>query len=168
MGKFLFAFGMVFWAYIGFSQYMLIWYANIPEETGWFLARQLGDWGWVSIWLLFGHFCIPFVFLISRHPKRDWKTLLIAAAWMLFFGWFDVYWLVMPTIPHDLATFATYDAAAEAYASVETGLLRPVNWLLLVGMLSLFAAFTIGRLRSHPLVCRKDPWIEKSVEFENF
>ena len=168
LGKLLFAFGMVFWAYIGFSQYMLIWYANIPEETGWFLARQLGDWGWLSIWLLFGHFCIPFVFLISRHPKRDWKTLLIAASWMLLFGWIDVYWLVMPTIPHDLASFATYDAAAEAYASEQTGLLRPVNWLLLVGMLSIFAAFTIGRLRAHPLVCRKDPWLENSVGFENF
>ncbi|MAJ46549.1 MAG: hypothetical protein CBC35_04495 [Planctomycetes bacterium TMED75] len=168
MGKFLFAFGMVFWAYIGFSQYMLIWYANIPEETGWFLARQLGEWGWFSAWLLFGHFCIPFVFLISRHPKRDWKTLMIAAVWMLFFGWFDVYWLVMPMIPHDLASFATYDAAAEAYASERTGIFRPVNWLLLVGMLSIFAGVTIGRLRSHPLVCRKDPWLDKSVGFENF
>ena len=49
LGKLLFAFGMVFWAYIGFSQYMLIWYANIPEETGWFLARQLGGWGTISI-----------------------------------------------------------------------------------------------------------------------
>ena len=168
MGKFLFAFGMIFWAYIGVSQYMLIWYANIPEETGWFLARQLGDWGWLSIWLLFGHFCIPFVFLISKHPKRDWKTLMLAAGWMLFFGWLDVYWLVMPTIPHDLASFATYDAAAEAYASEKAGLLRPVNWLLMVGMLSLFAAVTIGRLRSHPLLCRKDPWLNNSLHFENY
>ena len=74
----------------------------------------------------------------------------------------------MPMIPHDLASFATYDAAAEAYASTETGLLRPVNWLLLIGMLSLFSAFTIGRLRAHPLVCRKDPWIKDSVGFENY
>ena len=167
MGKLLFGIGMVFWAYIGFSQYMLIWYANIPEETGWFLARQMGDWGWFSVWLLFGHFCIPFVFLISKHPKRNWRTLVFAALWMLFFGWFDVYWLVMPTIPHDLSTFATYDAAAEAYAHVGTGLLNPVNWLLLAGMLGIFTWFTIGRLRSHPLICTSDPWIDDSLHFEN-
>ena len=76
MGKLMFAFTF-FWAYIAFSQYMLIWYANIPEETGWFLARQFGDWGWFSLWLLFGHFCIPFVFLISKHPKRNWRTIVL-------------------------------------------------------------------------------------------
>ena len=168
MGKLLFGFGMVFWAYIGFSQYMLIWYANIPEETGWFLTRQLGDWGWFSAWLLFGHFCIPFVFLISKHPKRDWKTLLIAACWLLFFGWFDTYWLIMPVIPHDLATFETYDAAVQAYASERTGIGHPINWLLMVGMLGIFASFTISRLRAHPLLCRKDPWLKDSLGFENF
>jgi hypothetical protein len=168
MGKLLFAFGMVFWAYIGFSQYMLIWYANIPEETGWFLSRQIGDWGWFSLWLLFGHFCIPFVFLISKHPKRNWRTLLFAALWMLFFGWFDTYWLVIPEIPHDISSFDTYAAMAEAHASESTGLLRPINWFMLAGMLGIFAWFTIGRLRSHPLLCRKDPWINESLRFENY
>ena len=70
MGKLLFAFGMVFWAYIAFSQYMLIWYANVPEETGWFLARQLGGWAPMSFVLLFGHFVVPFVLVISKWPKR--------------------------------------------------------------------------------------------------
>jgi hypothetical protein len=167
MGKLLFGLGMVFWAYIGFSQYMLIWYANIPEETGWFLARQFGGWGWFSAWLLFGHFCIPFVFLISKHPKRNWRTLVFAAVWMLFFGWFDMYWLVMPIIPHDLATFTTYDAASEAYAHVGTGLLNPPNWFLLAGMLGIFSWITIARLRSHPLICKSDPWIKDSLTFEN-
>ena len=167
MGKLLFGLGMVFWAYIGFSQYMLIWYANIPEETGWFLARQFGGWGLFSIVLLLGHFCIPFLFLISKHPKRNWRTLVFAAMWMMFFGWLDVYWLVMPVIPHDLATFDTYDAAAEAYAHVGTGLLNPVNWLLLAGMLGIFTWFTIGRLRSHPLICKSDPWMDESLHFEN-
>jgi hypothetical protein len=73
----------------------------------------------------------------------------------------------MPTIPHDLSTFATYDAAAEAYAHVGTGLLNPVNWLLLAGMLGIFTWFTIGRLRSHPLICASDPWIDDSLHFEN-
>ena len=128
---------------------------------------QFGDWGWFTLWLLFGHFVIPFLFLISKHPKRSWRTLVFAALWMLFFGWFDVYWLVMPVIPHDLGSFATYDAAAEAYADVTTGLLRPVNWFLLAGMLGIFAWFTIGRLKAHPLICRRDPWVEESLHFEN-
>jgi len=57
LGKMLFAFN-VFWAYIAFSQYMLIWYGNIPEETQWFLKRQTGDWAWVSLALLVGHFIV--------------------------------------------------------------------------------------------------------------
>ena len=167
LGKLLFGIGMVFWAYIGFSQYMLIWYANIPEETGWFITRQFGGWGWFSACLLFGHFCIPFVFLISKHPKRNWATLAFAAIWMLFFCWIDAYWLGMPMIPHDLATFTTYDAAAQAYADVSTGLLNPINGLLLVGMLGILVSVTIKRLRSHPLICKDDPWIKDSLHFEN-
>jgi hypothetical protein len=117
--------------------------------------------------LLFGHFCIPFLFLISKHPKRNFGLLSFAAVWMLFFAWFDMYWLVMPEIPHDLASFETYAAASEAYGDQSTGLLRPVNWLLLAGMLGFFVFFTIGRLKSHALLCRRDPWLDESLRFEN-
>jgi hypothetical protein len=86
-GKLLFAFGIVFWAYIGFSQYMLIWYANIPEETTWYMARQMGGWGWVSVLLILGHFLGPFLLLISRHPKRRPVFLSVGAAWMLLMHW---------------------------------------------------------------------------------
>ncbi|MHC4108963.1 MAG: quinol:cytochrome C oxidoreductase, partial [Planctomycetota bacterium] len=105
-GKLLFAFGIVFWAYIGYSQYMLIWYANLPEETAWFIPRQLGGWAAVSLFLLFGHFLGPFLFLISRIPKRRHGVLLFAAGWMLLVHFIDVYWLVMPTIPAELGTAA--------------------------------------------------------------
>ena len=70
LGKFLFAFGVVFWAYIAYSQYMLIWYANIPEETGWFAARQLGGWGALSIVLLVGHFVGPFLVILMPKPIK--------------------------------------------------------------------------------------------------
>src|SRR6201987_5808707 len=59
LGKFMFAF-TVFWAYIGFSQFMLIWYANLPEETGYFLLRLQGEWKWVSLFLVVGKFMLPF------------------------------------------------------------------------------------------------------------
>jgi len=74
-GKLLFGFN-VFWAYIAFSQYMLIWYANIPEETEWFLKRQTGEWANVSLILIFGHFVLPFVLLVSRAIKR--RPILLA------------------------------------------------------------------------------------------
>ncbi len=167
MGKLLFAFGMVFWAYIAYSQYMLIWYANIPEETGWFLARQIGDWRWFSLFLLFGHFIIPFLCFISKWPKRMPTVLALGALWMLLLGWLDLYWLIHPEVPTDIATIKNYVDLQAKYADASTHILQPVNWLLLVGMLGLFASVTISQLRKHPLLCVKDPRIGESLRFEN-
>ncbi|MCH2134843.1 MAG: hypothetical protein MK116_13970, partial [Phycisphaerales bacterium] len=99
LGKLLFAFGVVFWAYIGFSQYMLIWYANIPIETSWFFPRQLESWFWVSQILIFGHFVLPFLLLVSRWPKRFRGSIALIAGWMVLMLCVDVYWLVIPTVP---------------------------------------------------------------------
>ncbi|HNX50712.1 MAG TPA: hypothetical protein PKL08_11140, partial [Thermoanaerobaculaceae bacterium] len=86
LGKLLFAF-TVFWAYIAFSQYMLYWYAAIPEETGWFVRRQSHGWGWVGLKLVFGQFLLPFLALLSRTPKRRPRTLAVAAVWILLVHW---------------------------------------------------------------------------------
>jgi hypothetical protein len=167
LGKLLFAFGMVFWAYIGYSQYMLIWYANIPEETGWFLARQIGGWGGLSLFLLFGHFTIPFLGFLSKWPKRMPRVLALGALWMAFIGWIDLYWLVMPSVPPDLLSFKTYNDLLAAHAGDSTQLLNPVNWLLLVGMTSVFISATVSQLRRHALLCVRDPWLPESLRFEN-
>ena len=95
LGGYLFAF-TVFWSYIAFSQYMLIWYANIPEETTWFLRRQTGTWTGLSWFILVGHFIVPFLALISRIPKRRKRSLLAGALWIAFIHWVDMYYLVMP------------------------------------------------------------------------
>ena len=76
IGKFLFAF-TAFWAYIGFSQFFLIWYANLPEETIWYKARLVGSWRMVSILLMVGHFGIPFLYLMGRTVKRRASTLAV-------------------------------------------------------------------------------------------
>lgn len=167
LGKLLFAFGMVFWAYIGYSQYMLIWYANIPEETGWFLARQIGDWTYLTLFLLAGHFVLPFLAFISKWPKRMPPVLALGAAWMLLLGWLDLYWLIHPEVPHDIASFARYDALQAKYADAHTELLNPVNWLLLAGMIGLYGTMTIRELRKSPLLCSKDPRLGESLHFEN-
>jgi hypothetical protein len=95
IGQFLFGF-TVFWAYIGFSQFMLIWYANLPEETGYYIVRMGGNWIWVSAFLLFGKFVIPFFTLLPRHAKRSAATLKRVSIFMLVAQWIDVLWMVQP------------------------------------------------------------------------
>lgn len=113
LGKLLFTF-TVFWAYIAFSQYFLIWYANIPEETVWFAHRWVGSWKTVTLLLVIGHFVIPFFLLIVRAVKRNNLFLLIMSIWLLLMHWLDMYWLVMPNLHHQSAHFSWMDAAAVA------------------------------------------------------
>jgi len=148
LGKLMFSF-VVFWAYIAFSQYMLIWYANIPEETGWFLRRQTDDWSAVSLLLLFGHFIVPFLALISRHPKRRKKLLALGALWVLFMHAVDMYWLVMPE-----AGFAGIGFSIQ-------------HLTCLVGIGALFFAVINLSLRKCALIPIKDPRLDEALAFEN-
>ena len=95
LGKFMFAF-TVFWAYIGFSQFMLIWYANLPEETGYYIRRMQGGWMTVSLFLLFGKFCVPFFALMPRGCKRNDGRLLAIGIFMLVAQWMDILWMTQP------------------------------------------------------------------------
>ena len=166
MGKFLFAFGIFFWGYIAYSQYMLIWYGNMPEETGWFIPRQLGAWGAFSLFLLFGHFCGPFLILISRHPKRMKGVLAVAAGWMLFMHLADLYWLVMPRIPPELSTATSYAQLAELYKDAPVGF-HPLDLTCLVALGGLAAAGVALRLRRCSLIPIRDPRLHESLAFEN-
>ena len=99
-GKLLFAF-VVFWAYIAFSQFFLIWYGNIPEETMFFHHRAEGSWLFVSAILLpIGHFALPFLLLILRSTKRGLGSLRIMAIWMFVLHYIDLYWVSMPNYLH--------------------------------------------------------------------
>ena len=167
LGKMLFGFGVVFWAYIAFSQYMLIWYGNVPEETTWFLARQIGQWRIVSAALLFGHFVIPFLFLISRWTKRWRGTLLFGVTWMIIFHWVDLAYLIQPVIPHDVGSFASYDALQAAYADERAPILHPSLLAMSIGMLFLLLGGTLGRLARFGLLCKGDPRLAESLRFEN-
>jgi len=156
IGKLMFAF-VVFWAYIAYSQFMIIWYGNIPEETGWYYRRggDGGEWYTASMILLFGHFFIPFLFLIFRSVKRKLGTLVFAAVWMLAIHWFDIFWLVMPeyTVKH-----------AELNGTVP---LHFLDALVFLGMGGLFVAGTVQWLRNHALIPEKDPRLAESLAFEN-
>jgi hypothetical protein len=98
LGALMFVF-VNFWAYIAFSQYLLIWYADLPEETFWFLQRWEGSWATFSILLIIIKFLVPYIILLSQPAKMDPKRLKIAAVWLLFAHLFDLFWLVMPGMP---------------------------------------------------------------------
>ena len=97
-----------FWAYIAFSQFLLIWYANIPEETYWFVNRWQGGWGIISVILMIVRFAIPYAALLSQPSKMDPKNLKRVSIFILFAHFVDLYWLVMPTFSKTI-TFSFYE-----------------------------------------------------------
>ncbi len=149
LGKLCFAF-TIFWAYIGFSQFMLIWYANIPEETEWYLHRITGSWLPFSWGILIAHFVVPFLFFISRVPKRSRAFFRFGAAYILIIHWCDMYWVTMPEWYTDGIHFSLMDIT----------LFFAMGGLYLVGM-----ARGLGKAS---LVPEKDPRLEGSLAFENY
>ncbi|MFW6032344.1 MAG: quinol:cytochrome C oxidoreductase, partial [Phycisphaeraceae bacterium] len=154
LGKWLFAF-VFFWGYIAFSQYMLIWYANLPETTYWFDLRgmttvpeRITGWTGVALALLIGHLLIPFAGLLSRHVKRRGGLLALWAAWLLVFHWLDLYWVVMPL----------YSRA---------WLVPIVEVLAVIGLAGLYFGAVVHRAADHSLVPAKDPRMGESLSFEN-
>lgn len=148
IGKFLFAF-TAFWAYIGFSQFFLIWYANLPEETIWYKARLVGSWKIVSVLLMAGHFGVPFLYLMGRWVKRRGWTLALGGAWLLAMHFVDLYWQVMPTLHPQGIRPTVLDLAA--FVAVGGGFVAAVGWLM----------------RRQALVPIRDPRIDESLAFEN-
>jgi hypothetical protein len=169
LGKWVFAF-VFFWAYTAFSQFMLIWYGNIPEETVFYKYRMFSDWQWVSIAVGIGQWMFPFVFLLSRWTKRILPTLVAFCVWVLVFHWLDLYWNVMPNLQwtvlgHEgtsyLAGPLTGDPAVHriGFSPVDV-----TTWLALCG---LFVAAVGSQLKGN-LIPIKDPQLPNSLSFENF
>ncbi len=95
LGNLMFAF-MVLWAYLSFSQYLIIWSGNLPDEISWYLNRLRGGWNLIAIALVVFHFAVPFLLLLQRGIKRRPQTLLGACIWILFARVLDVFWIVEP------------------------------------------------------------------------
>ncbi len=111
MGKLMLGF-TIFWAYIAFSQYLIIWYANIPEETAWFARWGTGAWRIFSMILILGHFVVPFLFLIPAAVKRSPRLLCGAAAWLVLMHLLDVRLMIMPILRPGDATPGVLDVIA--------------------------------------------------------
>ena len=147
LGKYIFGFTL-FWGYIAFSQYLLIWYANIPEETGWYIRRQENGWEYVSLILLFGHFFIPFFGTMSLHVRRNKYVLTGWAVFILIMHWVDMYYLVMPQLGGP-PTFGIIDLCC------------------FLGIGGLFISSLIWFATDKPLVPLKDPRLHESLAFQN-
>lgn len=148
LGKWMFAL-TVFWAYIAFSQYMLIWYANLPEETIFFKLRRTGSWETVSGILLFGHFILPFLLIMARNSKRTLNVLKFSTLWILAMHYVDVYWMVMPNF-HRTGVMPSW-----------------VDLATLVAVMSTLALAFWLRLRKAVIAPVGDPRFKKGLEFQN-
>jgi hypothetical protein len=143
LGKLLLAFVML-WAYFAFSQFLIIWAGNLPEEIPFFANRLRGGWQYVSLAILLGHFALPFVLLLSRDLKRRPHLLAKVAIAILVMRLVDVIWLVEPMFPHH-------------------GF--PIHWLdvaLPVGLVGVWTFLFARNLRSRPLLPLNDPFFKEA------
>src|ERR1700678_2198815 len=131
-GKLILAFVMV-WTYFNFSQWLIIWAGNLPEEIPWYMNRLNGGWEYVGLFLVVFQFAIPFALLLSRQLKREARTLVRLASWILFMRMVDIYWHVEP------ASFPTFH-------------LSWLHFAVLAGIGGLWMAYFCHPLRSRPLL----------------
>jgi hypothetical protein len=149
IGKLMLALVMV-WAYFNFSQYLIIWSGNIPEETGWYITRTTGGWGWIGLTLIFFHFAFPYLLLLSRDIKRNRKYLVMVALFILVLRVVDLFYLIAPN-PR----------------------IHPVGGGFHISWMDLVAPIAVGgiwlwwffrELQKRPLVPVMDPFLENAIE----
>jgi hypothetical protein len=143
LGKLLLAFVML-WAYLSFSQFLIIWSGNLPEEIPWYLERMRGGWGVIALVLVVGHFALPFVLLLSRDLKKHASLLAKVALVVLTARLVDLIWLVAPVFEHH-------------------GF--PLHWMdiaIPVGLLGVWLFIFTRQLRSRPLLPLNDPYFKEA------
>jgi hypothetical protein len=148
LGALLFAF-INFWGYIAFSQFMLIWYADLPEETFWFLQKWEGNWAIFSIGLIIIHFLVPYITLVSQPAKMDPKKLKFISVWLLFAHFYDLFWLVMPEM----------EQLSEGYSLSWIDFVFPIS---VVGLIIL--VFNM-KAKKENLVPIGDPKLKRGLDF---
>ena len=146
LGALLFGF-INFWAYIAFSQFLIIWYANLPEETAWFLQRWEGTWMYFTIFLMIIHFVIPYFALLSQPSKTNPVTLKRMSLVIVFAHIVDLYWIVMPT----------YSPEGFIFGWIEAG-------FILLGIGLIIVVFNL-KAKNQNLVAIGDPRLKRGIDF---
>ncbi len=143
-GKLFFAFVML-WAYFSFSQFLIIWAGNLPEEISFYLPRMRGFWGGVFLIIALFHFLLPFLLLLSRDLKRNARRLVVVAVFMLFMRWVELVWQVEPAFhEHNLGMLWLYLAAPVAVGGL---------WLY----------YFLWELKKRPLLPINDPYLPEAI-----
>ena len=150
LGKFMFAFS-IFWTYLWFSQFMLIWYANIPEETIYFKSRLQGPYRPIFFLNLIINFLAPLLLLMKRSAKRNYGSLTMMAALLLFGHWLDFYQMVMPGVMKDPETQQTH----------VPNMLADIG--IALGFVGLIMYVTARSLAKHPLIAKNHPFLKESI-----
>ncbi len=148
LGVLLFTF-TAFWGYIAFSQYLLTWYADIPDETVWFMHRWVGIWKVVSLLIVITHFIIPFFYLLSYKSKTNIKKLKFISIWILCAHYLDIYWMVMPSMNYN----------SQIYSFSWTDLVYPVA---AIGLVILIFKSLSDKYNLLPI---GDPKLKKGLDF---
>ncbi len=156
MGKLMHAF-IIFWAYIAFSQFFLIWYANIPEETQFYAIRNTNGWWYVSLALVFLHFAVPFVIMLKRNSKRNLNAVMAVAAFVIFVHMLEIYWMVIP----ERARALEYGSSSGLGTDFFRDLL--FDLIALLTFAGTYGFFLIRQLSKHSLYPCGDPRLEESV-----
>lgn len=150
IGKLMLALVMV-WAYFNFSQFLIIWAGNLPEETGWWLVRMKGGWGWIGAALIFFHFAFPFLVLLQQDFKRHARRIATLAIFILFMRLVDMFYLIGPS------NRVTPGYESGAFVVSWMDIVAPVA----VGGIWLWWFF--GELMKRPMVPVRDPYFEGAV-----
>jgi hypothetical protein len=137
------------WAYLSFSQFLLIWAGNLPEEIPFYLRRMHHGWGIASAVLILGHFLLPFLILLSADVKRRGATLVKVAIWMIGMRWLDYYWNVAPTLQ------ALHHG--EGHGAGGGWTMIWIDLAAAVGVGGIFVWFYLRQLAARPLLPVHDP-----------
>lgn len=146
-GKFMLAFVMV-WAYFNFSQWLIMWSGNLPDEISWYMRRINGTWGPVALFLVIFHFAVPFALLLSRPLKKNLGQLALLASWLIFMRMVDIFWHVEP---------AFYPAFHLSW----------VHFAVIIGIGGLWMAYFFRNLRSRPMLAMYAPQTLKHLELSH-
>jgi hypothetical protein len=156
LGKLMLAFVML-WAYLSFSQFLIIWSGNLPEEIPWYVERIRGGWGVVAVLLVLGHFALPFLLLLSRDLKRHSGMLAKVAIFVILMRLVDLIWLVAPTFSH---------ASPDEGARFDL-MLHWMDVVIPVGLAGLWVFLFARLLRSRPLLPTNDPYFKEIFAHES-
>lgn len=154
LGNLLLAFTML-WAYFSFSQFLITWLGNLPEEVVWYNRRIQGTWGAIALGLIFFGFFAPFLSLLQRKHKRDTAWVLPIAAWIVAMRTIDVAWLILPG----------YSKVGSDWAGFPWGSVL-LYYFALLGIGGIWVAFFLKRLASAPLVPLRDPTVIAALEHD--